>query len=171
MGGGASVHSTGNYLNSEWKLWPTPNPEITKNTMDRALPPLSDPEHLQLLHTLREPLGQMTLGQYARTIDKMDLLMCWIDIEEFKQQTLEELRRDCAVLIFKKYILKNIFTDELHTDLDAIPSLEQPTSALFDVKNLADAMAFINAGIDKHSFAPVTLISLLQLSYMQFEFD
>jgi hypothetical protein len=65
---------------------------------------LEDPFHLQLYDLMHEPLAQTLLGKHAETIGKVGLLMCWVEIEEFKS---EKNYKSClirAVDIFEHFI-------------------------------------------------------------------
>jgi hypothetical protein len=139
-----------NYKPSEWKIWS----DIDKATVDRSLPTMTDPERIMLLQVLREPMGQAVLGQFAKEINKIDLLMCWISIEEYKQLTTDEQRRDSAMMIFKKYILRNLFSHVSEPETDSTrPATSTPN--VMSTTNLVEAMAFMNAGLEEHSFAQV----------------
>jgi hypothetical protein len=158
MGAAASCRTTTqeqSYQPSEWKIWS--NSESLKTfTVDSSLPSISEPDQLLLLQLLKEPLGQASLGQYAKSIDKMELLMCWIDIEEYKQIVIDDQRRDTALQIFKKYLLRKILSSPASPEPEeTLEKSIQESSMIFSITNLVDAMSFINAGVDEHSFAPV----------------
>jgi hypothetical protein len=142
-------------LQQEWKIWSNTSDKSRTATysLDSTLPIITNPDEILLLDLLKEPLGQAAIGRYAKDVEKMELLMCWIDIEEYKHIKTDDLRQQSAVMLCKKYILRNIFSApavSVAAEDRAINSL-----SLLEVTNLVEAMGFINKGIDEHSFAPV----------------
>jgi hypothetical protein len=72
--------------------------------VDPTLPPLVEPDHIELLHLLSDICCQQAMGNYARPINKTHLLICWTQIEEFKCQEVLAWKKITAREIFDKYI-------------------------------------------------------------------
>jgi hypothetical protein len=72
--------------------------------LDPSLPPLTDRKHTQLYELLHEPVAQTLLGTHAKSIDKLALLMCWVEIEEFKHENVASLLLGQAVNIYETFI-------------------------------------------------------------------
>lgn len=53
---------------------------------------------------LDEPISQNALGKFAAKIQVLDIFMCWIDIQEYKNIPTISYRRSKALHIFQKYI-------------------------------------------------------------------
>jgi hypothetical protein len=72
--------------------------------LDPSLPPLTDRNHIQLYELLNEPVAQTLLGTHAKSIDKLPLLMCWVEIEEFNHENVASLQLIQAVDIYETFI-------------------------------------------------------------------
>jgi hypothetical protein len=72
--------------------------------LDPTLPLLTDPHHIQLYELLHEPVAQTLLGTHAKSIDKLALLMCWVEIEEFKHENVVSKLLTQAVDIYENFI-------------------------------------------------------------------
>jgi hypothetical protein len=133
---------------SEWRILPNREVSIDKYTVDRTLPALSDPSQVQMLLLLRDPYGQASFGAFARSIGRMELILCWIHIEEFKSIKNDDRKRQSAKNIFKNYVIKkNIFSYCTKSISDSL--------SIFEVHSLVDAVNFINSRLEDHSFAEV----------------
>ena len=73
-------------------------------SIDTALPSLVIESHLKLLNLLREPLAQNELRKYAHSVDKMHLLSCWTDIEQFKDIEPVALKKEKANQIYTEVV-------------------------------------------------------------------
>ena len=71
------------------------------------MPELKSPGQIELRNLLHEPLAQKELGQYAKEIDCVRYLMCWIDIEEYKSSRSYAHRREIGTKIMYYYIKQN----------------------------------------------------------------
>jgi hypothetical protein len=74
--------------------------------LDSSIPALEDPDHIQLYELLHEPLAQTLLGSHAQSNegDRSALLMCWAEIEEFKNENVDTMLLIRAVDIFEHFI-------------------------------------------------------------------
>ena len=72
--------------------------------IDPSLEPLSDKEHRDLYNLLTEISCQRALADFAKPISKVNLLICWTLIEEFKHQEIIAWKRVAAKEIYDKYI-------------------------------------------------------------------
>jgi len=89
----------------EWKILPSSQEAREKYKKDGTLKERDDnPAHLELRILLDEPLAQQTLGVYARQKKSLDIFMCWIDIQEYKNIPTEDYRRSKALHIYHKYV-------------------------------------------------------------------
>ena len=84
---------------TNWHVIGTAKPRI----IDPKLPPLEDPEHIELFDLLKDPVTQKALGSYATHIGRETLLMCWAEIEELKEEYVPELRKTLAAEIYENY--------------------------------------------------------------------
>jgi hypothetical protein len=72
--------------------------------LDPTMPPLEDKDHIQLYNILKEPVTQRAIGKFAVSKKNDYLLMCWAEIEEFKEEEIEELRETMMVEMYDAYI-------------------------------------------------------------------
>jgi hypothetical protein len=72
--------------------------------LDPSLPPLQDKGHIQLYDILQEPVTQKAIGKFATSKNNEHLLMCWAEIEEFKEEVIERLRQHMMREIYAVYI-------------------------------------------------------------------
>jgi hypothetical protein len=72
--------------------------------LDPSLPPLEDKDHIQLYEMLKEPVTQRMIGQFAISKKNEYLLMCWAEIEEFKEEEIEKLRQNMMTEMYDAYI-------------------------------------------------------------------
>jgi hypothetical protein len=72
--------------------------------LDPSLPPLEHTDHIQLYEMLKEPVTQRTIGQFAASMKNEYLLMCWAEIEEFKEEQIEKLRHNMMREMYDAYI-------------------------------------------------------------------
>lgn len=61
---------------------------------------------VELRNLLHEPVAQQALGAFAKKLNRLHLLMCWIDIEEYKSVGSFEHRRLCGLKIVHNYVDK-----------------------------------------------------------------
>lgn len=93
---------------SPWRVSArTPTSARVNVFIDPTLPPLEDPNHIQLYELLNEPIAQTMLAKYAESIDRSYLLMCWVELEEFKCEICNVARRSKAVEIFDNFIVSS----------------------------------------------------------------
>ena len=118
MGGSASTNkSKGNKKSNEakpaeeeishhWKMLPSIDEARGKFKADGTLAKSIDPGHLELRTLLDEPLGQHSIGLYAKQNHCHESFMCWVDLQEFKTIPDDALqyRRSKALHIHQKYI-------------------------------------------------------------------
>lgn len=90
----------------EWKVLPSSTEARVKFEQDGTLHKESDPGHLELRTMLDDAISQAALGKYAKEIQKLDIFMCWVDIQEFKSIPSESYRRTKALHIYHKYVKK-----------------------------------------------------------------
>jgi hypothetical protein len=102
--------------------------------LDPCLPPLEDKDHIRLYEILTEPVTQRAIGAFAVSKKNEYLLMCWAELEEFKEEDIEELRQNMMAEIYDAYIkpgsitqikglteeLTNTFTLELSTEFPTL---------------------------------------------------
>jgi hypothetical protein len=72
--------------------------------LDPSLPPLEHKGHIQLYEMLKEPVSQKAIGKFAISKKNEYLLMCWAEIEEFKEEVIEDLRQHMMREIYTAYI-------------------------------------------------------------------
>lgn len=86
--------------NSIWRI-------VSKSgtrTIDPMLPLIKDVSHIELFDLLQEPVAQTALGNYANTIERDHVLMCWAEIQQFKGEAAPTLRSLQAVEIYENYV-------------------------------------------------------------------
>lgn len=72
---------------------------------DPILPDVDDvSDHVYLLQTLRNVVGQRHLGEFAKKLFQVESLMCFVDIEEYKAIPTSDYRRAKAKHIYSKYV-------------------------------------------------------------------
>mmetsp|Transcript_7589 Transcript_7589/g.8035 ORF Transcript_7589/g.8035 Transcript_7589/m.8035 type:complete len:642 (-) Transcript_7589:200-2125(-) len=91
---------------SQWKMLPSVEEAKEKFQNDGSLTGKIDAGHLELRILLDEPLGQQSIGEFAKSIHTSESFMCWIDLLEFKSIPTDALqyRHSKAIHIFQKYI-------------------------------------------------------------------
>lgn len=120
MGGSASTTNNKNKSNQKvaeskaaepeishhWKMLPSIDEARGKFKADGTLAKSIDPGHLELRTLLDEPLGQHSIGLYAKQNHCHESFMCWVDLQEFKTIPDDALqyRRSKALHIHQKYI-------------------------------------------------------------------
>lgn len=118
MGCGASTNRPSKSLSSKMETHETeqsPSPVVfkvlpsevqarQKFESDGTLTKNSDSQHLALRTLLDEPLSQNLLGKFASKIQVLDVFMCWVDIQEYKNIPTGSYRRSKALHIYNKYI-------------------------------------------------------------------
>ena len=70
------------------------------------MPPYECSSQVELRNLLHEPVAQQALGAFAKKLNMQHLLMCWIDIEEYKSVGSFEHRRLCGLKIVYNYVDK-----------------------------------------------------------------
>ena len=88
--------------NKAWHL--IDDTSVRPVTLDPTLPPLEDSDHIQLYQLLHEPVAQKILGKQAETFGHEYLLMCWVEVEEFKHENSDTIRLARGVELFDHYI-------------------------------------------------------------------
>lgn len=93
-------------ISHHWKMLPSIDEARGKFKADGTLGKSVDPGHLELRTLLDEPLGQHSIGQYAKQNHCHESFMCWVDLQEFKTIPDDALqyRRSKALHIHQKYI-------------------------------------------------------------------
>jgi hypothetical protein len=116
MGGGGSTNSRGvnssndkpaeQEVSHHWKMLPSIDEARGKFKADGTLAKSVDPGHLELRTLLDEPLGQHSIGTYAKQNHCHESFMCWVDLQEFKTIPDDALqyRKSKALHIHQKYI-------------------------------------------------------------------
>eukprot|EP01031_Cornospumella_fuschlensis_P034683 gene34683-41999_t len=118
MGCGASTNRPSKSLSSKvetheteqspspvvFKVLPSETQARQKFENDGTLTKNSDSGHLALRTLLDEPLSQNLLGKFASKIQVLDVFMCWVDIQEYKNIPAGSYRRSKALHIYNKYI-------------------------------------------------------------------
>lgn len=79
------------------------------------MPPFENSNQVELRNILLEPKAQSELGKFAREIEKLNYLMCWVDVEEFKHTSSYDLRRVCGLKIVHNYVKE---TSPLYIKID-----------------------------------------------------
>ena len=74
--------------------------------MDGTLPKVASPELLELREFLDDTHLLRPLGLFAKGRNCVEVLMCWVDIQEFKSIPEEAIdyRRSTAMHIYHKYV-------------------------------------------------------------------
>jgi hypothetical protein len=114
MGGGSSqvkappptpAHNQ-DEVSHHWKMLPSIDEARGKFREDGTLAKSVDPGHLELRTLLEEPLGQHSIGTYAKQNHAHESFMCWVDLQEFKTipDDAFQYRRSKALHIYQKYI-------------------------------------------------------------------
>jgi len=93
-------------VSHHWKLLPSIEEARGKFRADGTLAKSVDPGHLELRTLLDEPLGQHSIGTYAKQNHAHESFMCWVDLQEFKTipDDAFQYRRSKALHIHQKYI-------------------------------------------------------------------
>jgi hypothetical protein len=116
MGGGASGNTPSD-MSEEWEgegkaagpLWRACGDEGGRHThkvvqLDPSLPPLEDRSQVELYEMLKEPVTQRAIGAFAVSKKNEYLLMCWAEIEEFKEEAIDTLRQEMVGEIHDAYV-------------------------------------------------------------------
>jgi hypothetical protein len=100
------VKSSEQEVSHHWKMLPSIDEARGKFKADGTLAKSIDPGHLELRTLLDEPLGQHSIGQYAKQNHCHESFMCWVDLQEFKTIPDDALqyRRSKGLHIHQKYI-------------------------------------------------------------------
>ena len=88
----------------KWKILPTIDEARAKFEADGTKLKFNDPDRLQLRIMLEDPISQRTIASYAKIHVQLDILMCWVDAQEFRTIPTKDYRRSKALHIYHKYI-------------------------------------------------------------------
>ena len=137
--------SSSEYYESKWRECKTSNDARLEYEMDGTLPKDASPELLELREFLDDTHLLRPLGLYAKGRNHIEVLMCWIDIQEFKSIPEETIdyRRSTAMHIYHKYVksaasaeiigIEEDLKDHIHDILeDAKDEMTELPTALFD---------------------------------------
>ncbi|CAE7665250.1 unnamed protein product, partial [Symbiodinium microadriaticum] len=93
-------------VSHHWKMLPSIDEARANYREDGTLAKSVDPGHLELRTLLEEPLGQQSIGTYAKANHAQESFMCWVDLQEFKTipDDAFQYRRSKALHIHQKYI-------------------------------------------------------------------
>ena len=100
------VHHAEPEVSHHWKMLPSIDEARANYREDGTLAKSVDPGHLELRTLLEEPLGQHSIGNYAKANHAHESFMCWVDLQEFKTipDDAFQYRRSKALHIHQKYI-------------------------------------------------------------------
>ena len=178
----ASEGSGNEYYESKWRECKTSTGARLEYEMDGTLPKDASPDLLELREFLDDTHLLRPLGLFAKSRNNVEVLMCWVDIQEFKSIHEEAIdyRRSTAMHIYHKYVktsasaeiegiendLKQHINEMLEDAKDEMTELPTP---LFDPIQL---MCFLRIYDDifvhfKKSTAYTAVIADLKTNYNQ----
>ena len=139
MGGGSSKnqkqaaptnHHNGDEVSHHWKMLPSIDEARGKFREDGTLAKSVDPGHLELRTLLEEPLGQHSIGTYAKKNHAHESFMCWVDLQEFKTipDDAFQYRRSKALHIHQKYIKTGAVSEFGGLEPEERDQVERPAS-------------------------------------------
>jgi len=93
-------------MQSRWRLSKTTKEARKEYEMDGTLPKNATPEYLELREFLNDSKLLRPLGLFAKGYSNVEVLMCWIDIQEFRSihEDAVDYQRSTALHIFHKYV-------------------------------------------------------------------
>jgi hypothetical protein len=107
-----------------WRLNETSVSMLKDIKIDPTLPSLTDHDHIQLYQLLHEPVAQTLLSKHAVSVERVGLLLCWVEIEEFKQENVAKLRLVRAKEIIENFVVSGARHPLLSTSLAEVARYE-----------------------------------------------
>lgn len=144
-------------LESKWRLNKTTKEARKEYELDGTLPKGATPEYLELREFLNDTKLLRPLGLFAKGYSNVEVLMCWIDIQEFKSIHADavDYQRSTALHIYHKYVKANAACEIPDVDEELKESIAE---ILEDVK-------------DEITDLPVNLYDEIQLKCFRMIYD